>query len=56
MLVVLSGGFNTLCGVLQGGDMVVVSDGINIWNWTWDSVYILGLIGVQPNDGLAKTQ
>jgi hypothetical protein len=34
MLVVLSRRFNTLCGVHQGGDRVVVSNGINIWNLT----------------------
>ena len=45
----------TLCEVLQGGDMVFVCVGINIWNLTW-YFNILGLIGVQTNDSLAKTQ
>jgi len=33
-------GFNTLCGVRQGGDRVCVYIGINIWNWTWDRLHL----------------
>jgi len=35
--------------------MVFVCVGINIWNLTW-YFNILGLMGVQTNDSLAKTQ